>query len=864
MIEELCEKIWSHSEFHSERESLVLSGLMVSINEKSNFENEDSIFRLLESALNFSLSSNNNFKKVAYEIAISVFKIIEVSNNTDLNHSRISSVTNAILNRLGNFPASTFCEKKYLSDTQGMLIPLHLWMANEYHRTENTIEVIDNRSITFTDFQLRLWNSLVTHKTVTINAPTSAGKSFVLQHYVASKYCSQQISISVYLVPTRALIGQVIEDFNQIFLNLEYKPDITEVPYEPLEDSKIIYVLTQERLQILLESISVNIDILIVDEAQNISDGSRGIILQSVVERVKKVSPRVKTLFGSPFTENPEIFHETFDTQSNSSEVINTEESPVLQNLITIDTNLYLPKEVTVSGVLGNKIKRVTKLGFETELVDEKQTLCQIAHRLGDKSINIIFGSEPAKCETLAQILEGIVLESLSPENIDSELMEISKFIEEHIHKDLLLASTIKYGIVYHFGKMPSFLRKAIEVLCLKGKINYIVCTSTLLQGVNLPAQNIFIMNPTKGRNPITRTPNPLTPTEFWNLSGRAGRLTKDFEGNIFLINLGTWITNPLNKPKSQKITPAFSSYICDQTDSLIKFMNDEDVASGIPEFEGIETAFMKLYNSSKIGELESVLSKYKMTIGEKANIIGESLNKLSDNISIPHEVSSKNPNISIYRQQGMFDYIFNRIKSKGPEYVIPPHPLHPYSEIRNQYLRLFKRFHTHFMKLKGSDKSHLYFYNTALFWMKGTSYSELLSKRIAYKNKTRLKGQSNPNTEARGLFDDIETSLRFKYVKYSKCYNDLLEYALFQSDNTKYIKSIPPVYLFLELGACSKTMMSLIGLGVSRTTSSIVAEKAPRTDMDSAEVKNWLSKTSINKFEIPETLKNEIVTLVA
>lgn len=866
MIEELCDKIWEKEEFHRERRELLSLGLKISVGEVVEFSNDDLIRRLLQSAVNMAISSKPSYRKVAYEISISAIKLLEYLEASGLDKDNIVEIATSIQNRLGNFPSSSFCSEKLTEGAGNFYTSSALWFENESHRLENTVSITEVDEITFTDFQKDLWQSLETKRTLTINAPTSAGKSFVLQHFMAKKYASRDIELAVYVVPTRALIGQVVGDFYRLSEEFHLDLNITEVPAViDVDEKNTLYVLTQERFQILLDNYHGKIDLLIVDEAQNISDGSRGVILQSVIERVRLRDGDTNILFGCPYTRNPEIFQELFQLNKDTDGIVDTSESPVLQNLIFLDTDLNSTNIVTVSSAFeAGKKEEVLKLDFPTELVKEEQSLCQIAYKIGQSTTNIIYGSEPANCENLAVILKGIILENNPDYEIDPEVLEFSKFIKQHIHKDFTLAETIKYGIAYHFGKMPAFLRKGIESLCVRGKIPFIICTSTLLQGLNLPAKNIFITNPTKGNDPDTRKPIPLSPTEFWNLSGRAGRLAKDFEGNIYLINLRSWIDDPIPKDKKQLVTPAFSSYLCDETDGLIGYMSDDKAPSGSKEKEGIESTFMKLYNDYQAGSHGEILARYEDKIGDSTKVIESELANIAEKITVPEDVAKKNPNISIYRQQDMLDYLVKRIGAKGPAYVIPPHPLQKFNEIRQQYIQLFKRMHNRFICLPGKDRSHMYYYSLALLWMKGVTYSELLQKRIDHNNKERKRGEAKPNTEARGLFEDIETALRFRYVKYTRCYLDLLEHALSLTDNQKYVASIPPIYLFLELGASSNTMMSMIGLGVSRTTASVLAEKAPRTDMDSKSIKNWLSRMELDSFDLPRALKDEMRGLVS
>ena len=74
-------------------------------------------------------------------------------------------------------------------------------------------------------------------------------------------------------------------------------------------------------------------------------------------------------------------------------------------------------------------------------------------------------------------------------------------------------------------------LEKKIEEEYRLGNIRYLFTTSTLLEGVNLPAKNIFILSEKIG---LTK----MSDLDFRNLIGRAGRLTKELSGNIFIVKL--------------------------------------------------------------------------------------------------------------------------------------------------------------------------------------------------------------------------------------------------------------------------------------------------------------------------------------
>ena len=58
--------------------------------------------------------------------------------------------------------------------------------------------------------------------------------------------------------------------------------------------------------------------------------------------------------------------------------------------------------------------------------------------------------------------------------------------------------------------------------------------------------------------------------------------------------------------------------------------------------------------------------------------------------------------------------------------------------------------------------------------WHVGVAAEAIVKSRIEHRNANRKRGEASVNTEARGLFDDIESGVRFRYVKFSKCYNDI------------------------------------------------------------------------------------------
>lgn len=106
---------------------------------------------------------------------------------------------------------------------------------------------------------------------------------------------------------------------------------------------------------------------------------------------------------------------------------------------------------------------------------------------------------------------------------------KLSKDIATQIHEEYFLVDLIKKGIAYHVGYIPSNLRRRIEDQFVKGKLRFLFCTSTLIEGVNLPADNLFITSNKNGQGKFDKV-------SFQNLIGRVGRVDFNLFGNAFLI----------------------------------------------------------------------------------------------------------------------------------------------------------------------------------------------------------------------------------------------------------------------------------------------------------------------------------------
>jgi hypothetical protein len=101
------------------------------------------------------------------------------------------------------------------------------------------------------------------------------------------------------------------------------------------------------------------------------------------------------------------------------------------------------------------------------------------------------------------------------------------RIIETEMGADSELVRFLNEGFVVHHAGLPQRVRIALEGLVRNGGIQLVVSTTTLAQGVNLPIKTVLVRGLLHGHG---RLVSPLT---FWNICGRAGRATKENEGQI-------------------------------------------------------------------------------------------------------------------------------------------------------------------------------------------------------------------------------------------------------------------------------------------------------------------------------------------
>ncbi len=374
----------------------------------------------------------------------------------------------------------------------------------------------------FFQSQKRVYSAL-TRNQFSYSGPTSMGKSFVIRMFIKERIAQDKQENYAIVVPTKALINEtssrIIDDLQDLLVEKNYRVVTTSGALSLQQDHHFILVLTPERLlYLLLEYTDFDLDYLFIDEAHKISSkDSRSPFYYKIVSLLSAREQPPHFIFSSPNIPNPEVYLKLISGESESEDKFSSHFSPVSQLKYIID---IVAQRIDLHNDYNNCFIQVptTSAGL---------SLCDVIHTVGKDCQNIVY------CNSTANAIDFALdyAKSISPNAPSQELQALSHDIATEIHSDYYLAELILKGIAYHVGYLPSTIRMRIEELFREGEIKTIFCTSTLVEGINLPADNLFVTSYKNGRS-------NMTPVNFRNLVGRVGRIEYNLYGNVFLVRL--------------------------------------------------------------------------------------------------------------------------------------------------------------------------------------------------------------------------------------------------------------------------------------------------------------------------------------
>lgn len=360
-------------------------------------------------------------------------------------------------------------------------------IRHEYHRSAFLSSYFLHRE------QQELSAQLLAGKSLILSAPTSFGKSLLIEEVVASGRYKNIVVIQ----PTLALLDETRKKLSKY----DDKYRIIVSTHQTPSDTHNLFLFTAERV-VEYDKLPP-IEFFVIDEFYKLSlsrDDERAITLNQALYILLKhtecfylLGPNVKHISDQFVADHGALWRRSD----------------------------YSTVAVDVEQVYKGK-------GWKGRDERREKDLFSLLFTLADPTI--IYCSSPLKATKLAQgYTEYLENNStlLHEKKLGKENGEIIEWLEDNIHEQWALSAALKLGIGVHHGSLPRHLGSAIVDAFNDRSIRYLFCTSTLIEGVNTAARNIALFDQKKGLKPIDYF-------DYKNIVGRSGRMKIHYVGHVF------------------------------------------------------------------------------------------------------------------------------------------------------------------------------------------------------------------------------------------------------------------------------------------------------------------------------------------
>lgn len=351
------------------------------------------------------------------------------------------------------------------------------------------VDVGDPEKITMHREQSFLLRKLLDGQSIAVSAPTSFGKSFVIDSFISIK---QPKNIAI-IVPTIALTDETRRRL-QVKFGTVYK--IITTADQSLAERNIL-IFPPERAIQYAEKLEA-LDILVIDEfykASHVLDKERSPALLKTILRLSKLSkqryflaPNISSIKDSVFTKGMEFCNLNFNT-------------------------VFLKKYDLHEEINGDEIKK-------------SEALLKILMETSGKTL--IYAGTYSNINRITTLLIAD-----SPRASSPLLDDFSRWLAENYDPNWPLTQLVKRGTGIHNGQLHRSLSQLqIRLFEEAEGLQQIVSTSSIIEGVNTSAQNVVLWSNRSGKGTAK-----ITDFSYKNIIGRGGRMLRHFVGNIYIFD---------------------------------------------------------------------------------------------------------------------------------------------------------------------------------------------------------------------------------------------------------------------------------------------------------------------------------------
>lgn len=404
------------------------------------------------------------------------------------------------------------------------------------------IGVPENKTFTPDAFQLDAFEAIQQGDCV-VTAPTGSGKTWIAEQAIHRIFNNQ--GKAWYASPLKALTNSKFMEFSDIFGSKNVgilTGDRKENPEAPIIIGTT-EILRNQLYDAMHRGENLDTDLVILDEAHFLGDEDRGVVWEEIMIYLPARIPLL--LLSATIGNAHQIAEWLKSIRQNQCTVIEEINRPVpLYPLFLHPSGTLFP---LLAGHAVQKSKKILYKKIVKFINAKYSSRMPYAHQLPPMGQIIqvlkkyqllpalIFLKSRADCDHCL-MLSAMERHEENPERKAQRHERIetlmSKFPHVSNHKQMNYLENFAIG-AHHSGQLPAW-KLIVETLMTEGLLDVVFATSTVAAGVNFPARTILFLNSDRFNG---REFQPLTSTEFHQMTGRAGRRGMD--------NIGFAITIP-------------------------------------------------------------------------------------------------------------------------------------------------------------------------------------------------------------------------------------------------------------------------------------------------------------------------------
>lgn len=510
-------------------------------------------------------------------------------------------------------------------------------------------------------------------KSAVVQMPTSAGKTKSTELIIRSAFLSERAKLAVIVAPFRALCNEIKNElsiaFNDETVEVNEFSDVLQIDesddmiglLDIQEEISVntVLVSTPEKLYFILKQfpeLADKIGLLIYDEGHQFDTGARGVTYELLLASLKAlVNENIQTILISAVIGNSNEINDWL----NPNKGVVVEGSTLTPTYRTVAFTSWLHtlgqvkfvtpenpdnEEYFVPKVIESQNLELRGRERNQKVFPIKNDSNTIALYLGLKlsnqgSVAIFSGRKSSVISMCKDIVDAydrnLTIHKPLLYSNEVEINKLATLYKKHFGAENKQTKAVEFGILTHHGNLPQGIKSSVEYALQHSLAKFVICTSTLAQGVNLPIKYLIITSVYQGQE-------RLKVRDFHNLIGRAGRAGKYTEGSIIFANNSLYDNKSSNRWKwngtKELLNPSNSE---DSSSSILTIYNDIHDEQGrvILEFE-LEH-LIALLNNPEIEDLSNI--HIKNQLAWKKTILNSIESYILSNLDIDLQVIIEN-----------------------------------------------------------------------------------------------------------------------------------------------------------------------------------------------------------------------------